>query len=864
MTDQLLAPPTDPGEGNDVAKSPLNFPVVGIGASAGGLAALLRFFEQMPAHSGMAFVIILHLSPKHESNAAQILQRATTMPVLQVTERTPIKADHVYVIPPMHALAMDDGHLALTAPKKVGGVHLDIDLFFRTLAQVHQERAIAIVMSGTGSDGAVGLARVKEKGGVTFSQAPEDAEHDGMPKAAIGTGMVDFVMTAVDMPQRLVDLWANARRISMPLDASDPTLKVIPPDGFEAAELSEEALRDIMALLRSYSKNDFRHYKRATVLRRIERRLQVTSMPDLPAYRDYLREHPEEAKPLLQDMLISVTNFFRDRAAFEALEREVLPALLNCPGARDGLRVWVAACATGEEAYSVAMLLREQIELKSGAPDFQVFATDIDERAVDIARTGLYPEAILTDVSPTHFRQFFQREQNQFRVVKSVREKVLFAQHNLLRDPPFSRLDLICCRNLLIYLDRQAQTSVLEMFRFALKPGGYLFLGTSESADAAPALFTVVDKKNRIYKANPNAQTLRHLPLMAGTSLGRDGPARVKGLQRDFQVPSFAEMHQRCIGAMVAPSVLIDAKYNVLHLSEDVGRFMQHGSGAPSLSLLANVQAELRTELRTALFQSANLGQAVQSRAVAVTRGDSEINVRMTVRSFGEGGDMAGLLLVMFEEVTKAEGLPGPAGDPGASIVAEQLEAEIRQLKEQLRETVELSETSTEELKASNEELQAINEELRSATEELETSKEELQSINEELITVNFELKVKVDETGKVNDDLQNLISSSDIATLFIDRGMRIKRFTPQATRLFNLIASDINRPLLDITHKLGYDLLDHDVAEVLKSLNTTERQVQSTEGRYYLARVRPYRTVDDRIDGAVLTFVDVTALRTA
>ncbi|RYX98115.1 MAG: PAS domain S-box protein [Comamonadaceae bacterium] len=862
MQDQPAEPP-DAEERVDIVKSTLNFPVVGIGASAGGLAALLRFFEQMPSASGMAFVIILHLSPKHESNAAAILQRVTRMPVRQVLEPTPIEADHIYVIPPTHDLSMSDGYLRLTEPTRTRGSHVAIDLFFRTLAQVHEERAICIVMSGTGADGAVGLARIKERGGVTMAQAPDDADHDGMPRAAIATGMVDFVMSAVDMPQQLLDFWANASRIRLPDGRDAP--RVEPSESLEAAREAEDALRDIMALLRSYSRNDFRHYKRATVLRRIERRLQVRALPDLPAYRDYLREHPEEARPLLQDMLISVTNFFRDRDAFDALERDVLPALLEGRSPDEGLRIWVAGCATGEEAYSVGMLLREQTDGKALAPDFQIFATDIDENAITLGRAGLYPEAIATDVAPSRVRQFFSKEQNQYRVAKYVREKVLFALHNVLRDPPFSRLDLICCRNLLIYLDRDAQTRILEMFRFALKPGGYLFLGTSESADAAPNLFTIFDKKNRIYRTNPHATAARHLPLIVESSLDRIVPARFKENRRESQQLSFAELHQRYIGRIVSPSVLIDERHNVLHLSENVGQFLLHGSGTPSLNLLSNVQNELRTELRTALFQSAQNGEMVQTRVVSLTRGNAAMFVRMTVRQFQEGPGEPSLALVMFDELPDdQQGVAARDTDPAHQIIINQLEAEIRQLKDHLQETIEHAETSTEELKASNEELQAINEELRSASEELETSKEELQSINEELTTVNFELKVKVDETSKINDDLQNLIASSDIATVFIDRGMRIKRYTPQAVSIFNLIASDLDRSLLDITHRLDYELLAQDASDVFKTLGVSERQVASSDGRHYLARIRPYRTTDDRIDGAVLTFIDVTALRRA
>lgn len=863
MSDQFDVPP-DPEELENLTPSPIDFPVVGIGASAGGLAALLRFFERMPASNGMAFVVILHLSRRLESSAAEILQRATKMPVIKVEVTTAIEADHVYVIPPTHDLAMNDGHLQLSKPSRTKGIHPSIDLFFRTLAQVHKERSIAIVMSGTGTDGSVGLTRVKERGGVTFAQTPEDAEFDGMPKAAIATCMVDFVVDAVDMPQRLLDLWANASRISMPKNVNFEG-GMVATDSAVAARLSEEALRDVLALLRSYSKNDFRHYKRATVMRRIERRLQVNALPDLPAYRDYLRAHPEEAKPLLQDMLISVTSFFRDRSAFEALERTVLPDLLKNRLLEDPLRVWIAGCATGEEAYSIAILLREQMEQHRSTSDLQIFATDIDERAISIGRNALYPAAIATDLSSGRLQQFFTQEQEQFRVVKQVREKVLFAQHNVLRDPPFSRLDLVCCRNLLIYLDREAQILVLEMFRFALKPGGYLFLGTSESVDAAPNLFSVVDKSKGIYKSNPFSQSIRHLPLMMDMRRDISAPARQMHDGRESLLITSDQLHRRLIDQVVSPSVLLDAQHNILHLSENAGKFLLPGAGIPSRNLLANLHSELRTELRTALFQAVQSGEHITTRPVAVSKDNGRAQIQMHVKYFKEVGIASALTLVMFEEMPEKLQAESPeSADPLHRLIIDQLENEIRQLKKHLQETIEQTETSTENLEASNEALQAINEELRSASEELETSKEELQSINEELTTVNFELKVKVDETSKINDDLQNLIVSSDIATVFIDMGMHIKRYTPQAVNIFNLIAADINRSLLDITHKLDYESLAGDAAEVLKTLNIVERQVAGSDGKHYLARIRPYRTVDDRIDGAVLTFVDVTALRRA
>ena len=862
MADPHDASP-DPEEPHDLSKSTLDFPVVGIGASAGGLQALLRFFEQMPAGNGMAFVVILHLSPEHESNLAEILQRVASMPVLQVNELTAIEVNHVYVISPTHDLEMSDGHLQLSSLTRHRGAHLSIDHFFRTLAEVHQERAVAVVLSGRGSDGAAGLVRVRELGGLTLAQDPEDAEYDAMPKAAVATGMVDFIVSVESMPQRLLKLWAHSIRISLP-KAGKPSGGDAIQERDEAEQLAEDALRDIMALVRNHSRNDFRHYKRATVLRRIERRLQINGLLDLPAYRDFLRGHPDEARLLLQDMLISVTNFFRDPEAFEALERDVLPALLAHRSPDESVRVWVAGCASGEEAYSVAILLREQMELHNCMSELQIFASDIDERAVSFGRNALYPASISTDVSPARLKKFFTLEKEQYRLNKQLREKVLFANHNVLRDPPFSRIDLICCRNLLIYLDKSAQASVLGTFRFALVPNGFLFLGGSESVEAAHKLFTVFDKKNRFFKVNPNGNSIRHLLLAkdqpsARLVYGQRGPDR-----RASKPVSFSELHHKLIDQVALPSVLIDSQHNILHLSENVGKFLLPGGGTPSVNLLDNMQAELRTELRTALYQSLHTGQSVRTHAVPIQRCNSTILVEMSVHFFGEvQTEMAlALVLVMFEEMPeKPLALASGSASQAHQALIDQLETEIRQLKENLQQTIEQTETSNEELKAFSEEQQAVNEELRPATEELETSKEELQSINEELTIVNFEFKLKVDETSMMFDDLQNLISSSDIATIFIDRNLHIKRFTPLATSIFNLIESDINRPLMDITHKLDYESLASDAAGILKTLNPTERPVSSSDGRHYLARLRPYRTVDDHIDGVVLTFVDVTEL---
>ncbi len=545
--------------------SQANHPIVGIGASAGGLSALLEFFEALPARTSMAFVVVVHLAPDHESNMASLLQKATSMPVLQVTSATPIQPDHVYLIAPSLVLTMVDDYLRV-APNQPeeGGRKAAIDLFFRTLAEAHRERAIGIVLSGAGSDGSVGLSRVKEMGGITLAQDPAEAEYDSMPCSAIATGMVDFVATAAEMPQRLMDLWLTAKEIHLPAVENEEHLYDL---GNEAAE---RALREIMIILRTRTAHDFRHYKRATVLRRIERRMQVNGITDLQAYRDHLHLHPEETQALLQDMLISVTNFFRDKEAFDVLERDVLPGIFDGRDEQDRVRVWSVGCATGEEAYSLAMLLQDRSLKSPEGNSFQVFATDIDERAISFARAGLYPDSILADVTPGRVRQFFTRDTAHYRVKKELREHMLFAHHNVLSDPPFSRLDLICCRNLLIYLDREAQIEILKMFHFALRPGGVLFLGSSESADSVSSMFTVIDKRNRIYRANVAVRGDTLVPASISSTLS------ARPIVSTVQPPgrrrlSFGDLHQRLVEQHAPPSVLVSRDSEIVHLSDRAG-----------------------------------------------------------------------------------------------------------------------------------------------------------------------------------------------------------------------------------------------------------------------------------------------------
>ncbi len=836
--------------------------MVGIGASSGGIQALLRLFENMPCDVGMAFVIVLHLSPKFESRADEILQRVTKMRVMQVTAPTAIEKNCVYLISPVSNLSMIDGSLHVTHAERPHGRPEAIDLFFRSLAEAHGMRAISIVLSGTGSDGAVGISRIKECAGVTIAQSPEDAEYDEMPRSALATGMVDIVLPVVDMPQKLIELWRNASVIAIP-KARDGQ-----PSGVAQAhsEAAEKALSGILKTLQARTGHDFHHYKRATILRRIERRLQVNAIADLPTYLRFLDTQRDESTALLKDLLIGVTNFFRDREAFEALEREVVPKLLTSRSVEEKVRAWVVGCSTGEEVYSLGMILSEGVTDPQFTPGLQLFATDIDERAIQFARSAAYPEAILTDVPPTRLHRFFAKTRGRYVIAKALRDKVLFASHNILRDPPFSQLDLISCRNLLIYLDRTVQRQILQTFHFSLRPGGYLFLGSAESAEIADDLFASVDKKNRIYRARvlTTRQSMRALPPVvtqfgstAQLSVGPPTPMRTRS-------PTTG-LHQRVLEHHAPPYVIVDRDAQIVHMSDQAGRFLRYVGGEPTQHLLTLINPDLRVELRAAMFQALRQGQNVDVRHVRFSRGETHSYVDIAVRPYQNNADDMDVVLITLTESQQPAALASADGGVDSlDPLVTRLEGELHLTKEQLQASIEQSSMSNEELKASNEELQAIVEEMRSASEELETGKEELQSVNEELTTVNGELLSKVEETTKANDDLENLLAGTGIATIFLDRDMRIKRYSPSVVSLFNIIDSDIGRPLSDLTHHLKYPQLTADATSSFEDLKLIEREVQTNEGRWLLARLLPYRTADDRIDGAVLTLIDITALRQA
>ncbi len=889
MTKRTAPKKTNGKKNQDDKKINHDFLTVGIGASAGGIGALKQFFAAMPAENGMAFVVILHLSDEHESSLAHILQGQTKMKVEQVTETVKVEPNNVYVIPPAKGLAMVDGHIQLTEPEHIKGKRVPIDLFFRTLADAYGKNGIAVVLSGTGSDGTLGLKRVKENGGIGIAQEPSEAEYDGMPRSAINTGLVDLILPVGEMPARIIGLRDNGDKIRLPQEKDE----ILPPSKGK----EPDALNEILAIVRVRTGHDFSSYKHATVLRRIARRLQVHGFGELPEYLEYLRGNADEAGQLQRDLLITVTNFFRDKEAFEALEKEIIPKLFAGKTSADTVRVWSVGCATGEEVYSLAILLDEYASRITNAPNIQIFASDINEEAIAKGRDCFYDEPIVADVSPERLRHFFAKENGGWRVRKKLREMVLFAPHNILRDPPFSKLDLITCRNLLIYFNRETQEKVLGIFNFALRRDGYLFLGASESAESLSALFSVVDKKQRLYKARPAAH-FQPLPAMPEHGKWNIRIPQLPTETSDEPPISYGEIHYKLVEQFAPPSVLVNEDYEIVHVSEHAGRFLRVAGGEPTRDLLKMIHPSLKLDLQSALFEVKKGSFVSESRNVRFARDEgrgqrdesekddsdlfiphpssfipsTESLVNITVRLVQTPDTADGFYLVIFDE-SKSEAAPVEVGGQqmqtiggrdALGIVA-QLEKELQISRERLRATIEQNETSHEELKASNEELQAINEELRSASEELETGKEELQSLNEELMTVNAELKDKVDETIRVNSDLQNLVQSTDIGTIFLDRALKVKRFTPRVAELFNVIPSDIGRPLEHITHKLDYDLLTEDAQEVLRTLHLKEREVRGGAGdSRYLVRIAPYRTIDDKIDGVVLSFQDITKLKRA
>jgi len=817
--------------------------IVTIGASAGGVSALQQFFGALPEQSGAAYVVVVHLDPAHRSEMAAILAAKTRMPVVQVGERQRLEADHVYVIPPDRRLQMVDHDVSTAEFDEPRGQRSPIDLFFRSVAERVGD-GFAVILSGAASDGAIGVRAVKEAGGIILVQDPNEAEYSSMPRSAIATGVADFVLPVRDLAKRLVDLI----RIKE---------SVIP----DIRNFDEDVLRRILAHLRVRTGHDFSKYKRSTVLRRLARRLQVTRVDDLQQYYEVMRDNPEEAQALLGDLLISVTTFFRDSEAFELLARDVVPALFQDKEVDETIRVWVSGCATGEEAYSFAILLLEEASKHPIRPQIQVFGSDLDSRALTSAREGRFPMAIETDVSEERLRRFFTREGDHYRVRQEVRDIVLFAVHDLLKDPPFSHVDLISCRNVLIYLDHELQEQVCGTFHYALNPGGYVFLGSSETGDNPPGLFRCLDRTARIYQstAMPNEKP-RLPPRLLGPVRVREQVIHLGRAMNPTVALGEAAMHRRAIEQLAPPSMLVDESHRVIHLSENAGRFMLPSGGPLSGDAVDLVRPELRFELRSALNRVFEQRASTLSLAILVQFNGTPHRVHLHVRPTQETSpNEARSAVVMFIEGEAADGSLASLDRQANDETDVRLRQELELTQARLRTVREESDAANEELRATNEELQSINEEYRSTSEELETSKEELQSINEELQTVNSELKLKFETISRAHSDLQNLMAATDIGTLFLDSSLRIKRFTDRITELFSVTPTDEGRSITDFAHQLEYNELVRDARAVLADLSPVRREVRSRNGRCYDMRLRPYRTVDDKIDGVVITFVDVT-----
>lgn len=818
--------------------------IVAAAIGSGGLASLQALVREVQGPVPMAIVVAA--SASSTAHLRRHLQPETLMKVEPLADGTAPAANFVYLVPHDAEIVLRDGRIQLTQPAPVEG---RIDRIFRALAEGVGRELVAVVLEGEGQDGANGVKRVKELGGLTITVDPAEAEHDEMPRAAIATGMIDLVLRPGEIPHRVAQLGVA--------EAEGPLS--------DQPDVGPDVLRDLLALVRVRSGHDFGNYKRATLVRRVARRMLVCQAKGPAEYLRLVREQPSELAALLKDFLISVTSFFRDNAAYEALSAQVLPGMFVDRSLDQPIRAWVAGCATGEEAYSLAILFAERMAQVESPPAVQIFATDIDVQALAEARVGRYPRSIESDVSTERLGRFFSRDgETHYRVRKDIREMVLFSPHNLLGDPPFSRLDLASCRNVLIYLNRVAQERALTILHFGLRQGGHLWLSPSESADSAHGLFQATDPKHRIFvrAETPNAAVAVSslLPLLQWQASPSVPGAPVLPRSR-----SFGELHHRFVEHYAPPSVLVDEDFEILHLSEHVGRFLTLAGGEPTRSLLRLVFDELRLDVRAVLYAARQTGALSAPRIARLTLPEGPTAVAVTARPVDMPDIARGMYIVMFDDRVAS---PPPRYERPARAtesiepVMRELEDALQQTREQLRRTVEQYETSVEELRASNEELQAINEELRAATEELGTSKEEVQSVNQELVTLNHELSLKIEEVSRAHGDLANLMSSTEIAVVFLDVHLRISRFTPRAQDVFNVIASDVGRPLAHLTHRLVGEQLETWAQEVLATHGTIEREVRASTGLRYLARVHPYRSAQDHVEGVVLTFLDITRLK--
>ncbi len=833
------------------------FPIVGIGSSAGGLEALEKFFKAMPSNAGIGFVLVLHLDPKHISILPELLQKHTEMPVRQVADGVRMQADHVYVIPPNKELTILNGTLQLMDLVLPRGTNLPIDNFLRSLAQDQARNAVCIILSGTGTDGTLGVRAVKGELGMAMVQDEESSKYGGMPRSAVATGLADYVLPPEKMPEQLINYTRHATRTFAP--RVDPVEEPTP-----------QALQKIFVLLRARTKHDFSLYKKNTICRRIERRMNVHQIDDISDYVRYLQKSDRESDVLFKELLIGVTNFFRDPEAFQVLQTEILPAMLKGKPDDYGVRVWVPGCSSGEEAYSVAIVLQECMESIGRQSHLQLFGTDIDEVAVDGARAGLYPESILADVGPERIKRYFSKEEDgRYRVKKLIREMLVFAPQNVIKDPPFTKLDLLCCRNLMIYLGGELQKRLLPIFHYSLKPDGILFLGSSESIGPATDLFALEHKKWKIFRRKPSSSSaypMLHLPAQPETYEARDllVPEAVRRAEEMSALQLVETILQQ---SDTPPCAIVNDAGNAIYIHGRTGRYLEPAEGKASVNIIEMARRGLKVELAAAIRQVTTFKQETVCRNLDVQYNGGSLTVNLTVKPIVEYGSMHGLMMVIFEETAgpskkRRAGKPAAKGHKSKSVG--ELDQELNDIRENLQTTIEELETSNEELKSLNEELQSTNEELQSTNEELETSKEELQSLNEESATVNAELQARIQELSKTNDDMKNLLDSTEIATVFLDNELQIRFFTPRMKTIIPLTAPDTGRPISHLASSLISTNLEEVSRQVLGDLAVREAEVVSEDGRHFTMRIRPYRTTANVIEGVVITFEDITRRKRA
>jgi two-component system, chemotaxis family, CheB/CheR fusion protein len=808
------------------------FPIVGIGSSAGGLEALDLFLRNVPPASGIAFVIVQHLEPTQKDFMVELLQRSTSMRVAQVKERTVVHPDCVYVIPPNKEMSILHGVLHLLDRFAPHGLHLPIDFFFRSLAEDRRERSFGVILSGMGSDGTLGLRAIKEKGGGISVQDPASAKCDGMPRSAVGAGLADIVAPADALPEKIIAYLQH----DAPLGTKS---------GLAQADKARSGLAKILILLRDQTGQDFSLYKNIAVYRRIERRMGVHQIDKIATYVRFLQENPQEVGLLFKELLIGVTGFFRDPPAWEKLKKDVLPAILKDRGCNLALRAWVIGCATGEEAYSLAIVFREELEDLNAGQNFtlQIFATDLDGDAIEKARTAVFPPNIVADVSRERLERFFIKVEHGYQVSKAIRETVIFAPQNLIMDPPFTRMDILCCRNLLIYLSPEVQKALLPLFHYSLNPGGVLLLGKSETVGDFTDLFAALDDKARLYRRMDLDLRTKPVKFPSAFLPAPNAPQPAKPSKATVNLQSLAD--QLLLQKYSPAAVLVNDKGDILYISGRTGKYLEPAAGKVNWNIFAMAREGLRYELKGVFSDALRQKEAIILRNVAIRTNGEMHTVDVTVQAIVEPRALSGSVMIVFTDVGTIAGANVSSRQSSSPALA-QMEQELEQARQEARSTRDA--------------MQTFEEEARCATEEMQSMNEELQSTNEELQMLNHELNGKVNDLSRLNNDMKNLLDSTELTTLFLDSALNVRLFTTGSNKIFKLMKGDLGRPITDIASDLVYSRLEEDAREVLRTLISHEQQLTTRDGDWFLMRILPYRTLENMIDGVVVTFVDITA----